>query len=197
MESAEIRRSPMVVGTYVGWAGSSPGSWAITLHDVNGTPMFGGGALDAILAFLDESEAGSSRRELVTLLFTDVVGSTRSVAEVGDEAWRRVFESLDDVVANRARRFRRTVVKQTGDVGGLTVHIAASVSALAEGGQALVSRTVAESPTCWAPGCGWRTAGRTSCRARPVAGRCSSPRPEPGRGHGVPRAGPLRVRRAW
>lgn len=55
------------------------------------------------------------RREVVTLLFTDIVGSTPELAKVGDKRWREVLDDLDtfvdDVVARRAGR----VVDHTGD----------------------------------------------------------------------------------
>jgi class 3 adenylate cyclase/pimeloyl-ACP methyl ester carboxylesterase len=54
-------------------------------------------------------------RVLATVLFTDVVGSTRRAAELGDRAWRELLERhdalLDRVVAERGGR----VVKHIGD----------------------------------------------------------------------------------
>jgi class 3 adenylate cyclase len=54
-------------------------------------------------------------RDLVTLLFTDVVESTPAIVAAGDDEWRKTLNFLDDLVAARATRFGGRVVKQTGD----------------------------------------------------------------------------------
>jgi class 3 adenylate cyclase len=54
-------------------------------------------------------------RVLSTVLFTDVVGSTSRLAEVGDERWREVLDRHDDVAARELDRFRGRLVKSTGD----------------------------------------------------------------------------------
>ena len=53
--------------------------------------------------------------KLLTLLFTDVVGSTKHAAQVGDARWARMVEDLDAYVAQRVEVHEGRVVKQTGD----------------------------------------------------------------------------------
>jgi class 3 adenylate cyclase len=130
---------------------------------------------------------GEQERALLTVMFTDIVGSTARAAELGDKRWRdllathdvdvrRTLRHFDGEVIQRigdgflavfdgapsravrcARALRETVLAQgidlriglhTGeceiigdDVGGMAVHIAARVGALAEAGQVLVSGT--------------------------------------------------------
>jgi class 3 adenylate cyclase len=126
-------------------------------------------------------------RALRTLLFTDIVDSTRTAEELGDQRWRSVLEGHQSAVRDALRHFDGDEVNTTGDgflatfdgparaincartivdasellgvriragvhtgevevmgddVGGIGVHIAARVSALAAPGEVLVSRTV-------------------------------------------------------
>jgi class 3 adenylate cyclase len=126
-------------------------------------------------------------RVLATVLFTDIVDSTRTAAELGDQRWREVLERHQRTVRDALGRFDGREVKSTGDgflatfdgparaihcaktivqsseplgiriraglhtgecevmgddIGGIAVHIAARVSAHAEPGELLVSRTV-------------------------------------------------------
>ena len=128
-------------------------------------------------------------RVLTTVLFTDIVGSTRLAAELGDRRWRDVLDRHDVVGRQTVEQFRGRVVKTIGDgllatfdgpargiraacairdglhdldvqlraglhtgevemvgedVGGIGVHIAQRVSGLAQAGEVLVSRTVAD-----------------------------------------------------
>lgn len=54
-------------------------------------------------------------RELATVLFTDVVDSTRQVADSGDQVWARVLDALDGVTRSATRNHGGEVVKNTGD----------------------------------------------------------------------------------
>ncbi|MGH6678142.1 MAG: adenylate/guanylate cyclase domain-containing protein [Bradyrhizobium sp.] len=54
-------------------------------------------------------------RVLATVLFTDVVDSTRSAAAMGDHAWRRALDSHDQLGRQVVERHRGTLVKTTGD----------------------------------------------------------------------------------
>jgi class 3 adenylate cyclase len=126
-------------------------------------------------------------RILATVLFTDIVDSTRTAAELGDSRWRGVLEGHQRAVRDALGRFDGREIKSTGDgflatfdgpargircarailessealgvrvraglhsgecevmgddIGGIAVHIAARVSALAGPGEVLVSRTV-------------------------------------------------------
>jgi pimeloyl-ACP methyl ester carboxylesterase len=138
--------------------------------------------------FLTGARAGARPdRVLATVLFTDIVDSTRRATELGDSAWRQVRERHDALVRSQLERFRGREVKQTGDgflasfdgparaihcarsiveearelgveiraglhtgeceligddLGGVAVHVAARVGAIAQPGEVLVSGTV-------------------------------------------------------
>jgi class 3 adenylate cyclase len=54
-------------------------------------------------------------RVLSTVLFTDIVDSTRLATELGDRAWRGVLERHDETIRSEIARFRGREIKQTGD----------------------------------------------------------------------------------
>jgi len=54
-------------------------------------------------------------RVLTTVLFTDIVDSTRRAASEGDQAWRDLLERHDEVVRDCLVHFAGREVKQTGD----------------------------------------------------------------------------------
>jgi class 3 adenylate cyclase len=54
-------------------------------------------------------------RVLSTVLFSDIVASTAHLADVGDEAWRRVLDDHDRVVREQLRLHRGREIKTTGD----------------------------------------------------------------------------------
>ena len=132
-------------------------------------------------------DAPEPERILATVLFTDIVDSTRTASELGDQRWREVLESHDRAVGDALGQFGGRRIKSTGDgflatfdgparaircaraivdsapdqgirvragvhtgecevmgqdIGGIGVHIAARVSALAGPDEVLVSRTV-------------------------------------------------------
>jgi class 3 adenylate cyclase len=69
-------------------------------------------------------EVGSSRgalthrpagRQLATILFTDIVGSTARVSELGDRRWRQLLDRHDAIVRRELRRFGGVVVEFVGD----------------------------------------------------------------------------------
>ncbi|HEY1358940.1 MAG TPA: adenylate/guanylate cyclase domain-containing protein [Thermoleophilaceae bacterium] len=128
--------------------------------------------------------APEPERMLATVLFTDIVDSTKTAAELGDARWRELLEQHQGLVRDRLGRFDGREIKSTGDgflatfdgparavrcardildssdvpiraglhtgecevmgddIGGIAVHIAARVSALAGPSELLVSRTV-------------------------------------------------------
>jgi class 3 adenylate cyclase len=126
-------------------------------------------------------------RILATVLFTDIVDSTKMASEQGDRQWRRLLEEHYELVRGALNRWRGREVKSIGDgflatfdgparavrcaqeiiesshplgihvraglhtgecevvgddIGGIAVHIAARVSALAGRDEVLTSRTV-------------------------------------------------------
>jgi len=145
-------------------------------------------ALAAIEEFLTGVRPGPApERVLATVLFTDIVDSTRLAAEIGDRRWRDLLEEHQELVRERLLRFEGREIKTTGDgflavfggptraaecaraivddmpalgievraglhtgevelmgedVGGIAVHVAARIAALAGAGAVLASRTV-------------------------------------------------------
>jgi class 3 adenylate cyclase/pimeloyl-ACP methyl ester carboxylesterase len=54
-------------------------------------------------------------RVLATVLFTDIVDSTRRAAEMGDRDWRALLDAHDAVVRSQLNRFRGREVNTSGD----------------------------------------------------------------------------------
>jgi class 3 adenylate cyclase len=147
---------------------------------------------DIIADEIEEFITGSRRhlepdRVLATIMFTDIVGSTRRAAEVGDARWRELLGNFYALLRRELTVFRGHEVRTAGDgllatfdgparaircacsmrekirslglqvrtglhtgeceliendIGGIAVHIAARVAALAESDEVLVSSTV-------------------------------------------------------
>jgi class 3 adenylate cyclase len=144
--------------------------------------------LDCVLEFVAGSRSRfASERVLATVMFTDIVESTRRAAQLGDRSWSVLLDQHDLRSQQLITRFGGRFVKHTGDgmmatfdgparavqcaqnirdtlagtdvpiraglhtgevelrsddLGGIAVHIAARVAALAQEGEVLVSRTV-------------------------------------------------------
>ncbi len=72
--------------------------------------------LDEIQEFLTGVRASSpAERELATVLFTDVVGSTRLAAGIGDASWLATRSAHDVIVRRNLGAFRGREVERTGD----------------------------------------------------------------------------------
>lgn len=72
--------------------------------------------LDEIEHFLTGVRAVREHdRVLATVLFTDIVASTRRAAELGDRAWHNVLDAHDRLAAEEVERFRGRLIKTTGD----------------------------------------------------------------------------------
>ena len=54
-------------------------------------------------------------RALATVLFTDIVGSTKFAAELGDRRWRETLESHDRVTRELVTAYGGRAIKSTGD----------------------------------------------------------------------------------
>jgi class 3 adenylate cyclase/pimeloyl-ACP methyl ester carboxylesterase len=54
-------------------------------------------------------------RVLATVLFTDIVDSTRRAAQIGDRDWRALLDAHDAVVRSQLSRFRGREVNTSGD----------------------------------------------------------------------------------
>jgi class 3 adenylate cyclase len=167
------------------------GSRYVELEGDDHFPWVGEGgseALDDIEEFLTGVRpAPSPERVLATVLFTDIVDSTRLATELGDRRWRELLEQHQKAVRDQLRRFEGREIKTTGDgflatfdgptraaacaraiveampalgievraglhtgevelmgedVGGIAVHVAARIAALAGARGVLASRTV-------------------------------------------------------
>lgn len=59
--------------------------------------------------------AALGNRRLVTVLFTDIVGSTEAVQGLGDQAWRDRLDRHDLLTERQLSRFGGRLVKTTGD----------------------------------------------------------------------------------
>jgi class 3 adenylate cyclase len=72
--------------------------------------------VDRIIEFLlDAPVAPHVERMFATILFTDIVDSTKRAVEVGDDAWRTTIDAHDRAVTLVVGDFDGTVVKSTGD----------------------------------------------------------------------------------
>jgi class 3 adenylate cyclase len=54
-------------------------------------------------------------RVLVSVLFTDIVGSTERAASLGDQQWRSLLDRHDQIVREQLRMFRGREINTTGD----------------------------------------------------------------------------------
>jgi len=75
---------------------------------------------DRILDEVEEFLTGSRSeveidRVLATVLFTDIVDSTKRAAELGDRHWRSLLDRHDNAVRQQLARFRGQEVKNLGD----------------------------------------------------------------------------------
>ena len=69
-----------------------------------------------IAEFLTGEQADvADDRVLATVLFTDIVDSTRRAAEIGDRDWRALLDAHDAVVRSQLARFRGREVNTSGD----------------------------------------------------------------------------------
>ena len=182
------RFMPLAHGRFL--ADNIAGAKLIELPGSDG-PLFWEGpdlALDAIEGFLTGvTPSATSNRVLATVVYTDIVDSTRLMEGMGDTRWRGVLDMHDDTARRLLEAHGGRLIKTTGDgvlttfdgpgrairfatefreqlkpiglsirtgihtgeietrgddVGGMAVHLAARILALAGGGEILVSRTV-------------------------------------------------------
>jgi class 3 adenylate cyclase len=69
-----------------------------------------------IAAFLTGHQAEvADDRVLATVLFTDIVDSTRRAAEIGDRDWHALLDAHDSIVRSQLARFRGREVNTSGD----------------------------------------------------------------------------------
>ena len=78
------------------------------------------GDQDSVVALTQEFLTGAAPvvepdRILATVLFTDIVDSTRRAADLGDRRWHRLLVDHQETVRQQLGRFRGREVKTTGD----------------------------------------------------------------------------------
>jgi class 3 adenylate cyclase len=78
---------------------------------------FGEDAVEEIREFLtgERHALADEDRVLATVLFTDIVDSTKRASELGDRNWRALLDAHDAVVRSQLTRFRGREVKTVGD----------------------------------------------------------------------------------
>jgi class 3 adenylate cyclase len=76
---------------------------------------FSGGLRDVVVDAVELLAARGSQRLLATVLFTDIVGSTRWAEEVGDRRWRELLDLHDQAARRLVERQGGRLIKSTGD----------------------------------------------------------------------------------
>ena len=72
--------------------------------------------VDETQSFLTgEQPVVAADRQLATVMFSDIVSSTRHASDLGDERWARLLDEFDALAARQVERFRGRLVKSTGD----------------------------------------------------------------------------------
>jgi class 3 adenylate cyclase len=95
-----------------------PGARFVELPGEDHLPWVGD--QDAVLEEIQEFLTGVRQRSddtrvLATILFTDIVESTRHAHELGDKAWNILLEKHDQLCEKCVERFRGRLIKRTGD----------------------------------------------------------------------------------
>ena len=99
-------------------AADIPGARLVELDGVDHYPAVGD--IKSITGEVEEFLTGQRHehpldRVLATVLFTDIVDSTRRAVELGDRSWRELLERHDEITRAEISRFRGRVIKHTGD----------------------------------------------------------------------------------
>jgi len=107
---------PVEYGRYL--AEHVPGARFVELAGNDHMPWLGDS--DAVLDEVEQFLTGARRaaepsRALATVLFTDIVGSTERAATLGDERWRALLESHNELVRRQLTAFSGREVQTLGD----------------------------------------------------------------------------------
>lgn len=85
--------------------------------------------IDHVEQFLLGAPASATtRRELMTMMFTDIVDSTTTASRLGDTRWRALLEQHDRLALNEISRHGGTPIKNLGD--GFLTHFDGPATAL-------------------------------------------------------------------
>jgi class 3 adenylate cyclase len=95
-----------------------PGAKYVELPGIDN--LIWAGDQDAILDEIQDFVTGVrpaavSRRVLATVLFTDIVGSTKAAAAMGDDRWQRLLDDHYRVIRRQLDRFGGQEIKTVGD----------------------------------------------------------------------------------
>ena len=107
---------PVEYGRYL--AEHVPGARLVELAGNDHMPWIGDsdGVLEEVEQFLTGVRRGAEPdRVLATVLFTDIAGSTERAAELGDDRWRALLESHNELVRRQLATFDGREVKMLGD----------------------------------------------------------------------------------
>ena len=109
-------RIPAAISTYM--AEQIPGAKHV---EIPGSPnLIWAGDQEAVLAEVQEFLTGirphpEPDRVLATVLFSDIVESTRQAAEIGDNRWRHLLDAYRQLVRSEFDRYRGREIDTTGD----------------------------------------------------------------------------------
>jgi class 3 adenylate cyclase len=106
------------LGRYL--AANIPGARYVELPGNDHVPFYERDITDRIVDEVEEFLTGSRSepdvdRVLATVMFTDIIDSTRRAAELGDRQWRVLLDRHDDTVRQQLARFRGQEIKNLGD----------------------------------------------------------------------------------
>jgi len=101
-------------------AGHIPGARCVELPGTDHSFIGEREITDRIVNEVEEFLTGSRTvaepdRVLSTVLFTDIVDSTKRAAELGDRNWRALLDRHDEAIRHEFSRFRGREIKTTGD----------------------------------------------------------------------------------
>lgn len=90
-------------------------------RELDGTDdLYWVGDTEEMLGEIEEFLTGARRESgpdvvVATVLFTDIVGSTRRMAEMGERSWSALLDRHDELIGRQLTRFGGTEVKAMGD----------------------------------------------------------------------------------
>ena len=99
-------------------AGQIPGAKYVELQGIDHA-IYAGDS-DAVIDEIEEFLTGARRateidRVLATVMFTDIVDSTKRASAMGDRPWRDLLEACNDAIRRELTRFSGREVKTLGD----------------------------------------------------------------------------------
>ncbi len=109
---------PGTCATPATWPSTSPGARYVELEGRDSFPFVGDS--DAIVEEIEEFLTGGRRggevaRDLLTVMFTDIVDATARAARLGDGRWRDLLATHDAMCARSSRASAGREVKTVGD----------------------------------------------------------------------------------